>query len=215
MAGRLRAGLLVGLLLVNGPVSGLLFVVRTVTLPVMKHAFGLSSDFAPRDAAVAEQTMVFLNGNVIPNAYLPMYRMIDGDGPVPFRTAILSNLATTTHWEREDERTLVARFEGGLFARPISRMTRSPADPFEVGQRIRRPDFEVTVRATTGDGRPAEVAFVFDEPLESSRYRFVGWKDTWLVELPPPPVGARFSLPMTFPRIRGVTAPRAAAADPP
>ncbi len=60
--------------------------------------------------------------------------------------------------------------------------------PFATGQSTRSVGFTAET-LTILDGRPQEVAFRFDEPVDSQRWRWLVWKDGLYVPFELPSVG--------------------------
>ena len=171
--GRWRRWLTVGLLVLHGPLAALMLAGRTAGLPFFGEAFRAGADRGPSDPAVEEQVLVFVTGHEFPVAYLPVIRQVEG-GPVPARVALLASFIGGSEVRREDARTLVVRMEHGWLWQQPDRLERA-GTPFRVGDVAVMPDYRATVRATTADGRPAEVAFTFTRPLEDPLYRWLAW----------------------------------------
>jgi hypothetical protein len=165
----------------------------------------------PTDAAVREQTVMAVN---TPTAFLvtsaPLLQYWEGN-PFPKRIRILGAGLGELEIERTDERTLVFRPEGGYFAPPGSLSGDPPAspmysftpfdglyfagDPFERGTVLRLPDPVVTIEEVTDDGRPREVSFRFERPLEDDLYRWVKWEEGVYVPFALPSVGEKILEP--------------------
>jgi hypothetical protein len=71
---------------------------------------------------------------------------------------------------------------------------RGASHPLPQGSRVALPGMRVTVLDADEVG-PTRVGFEFDTPLEDPSLVFLRWKDGALHPSPPPPVGARVSLP--------------------
>ena len=97
--------------------------------------------------------------------------------------------------EREDERTLILRFEEGLFALPMERMFRGRRRPFEVGDTYPLTGFAARVLEGTEEGRPLVVQFQFAEPLEDDSLRWVSWGRGGFVPFALPRIGEKKVLP--------------------
>lgn len=188
-----------GLALWHGPVAGVLLAVRILGGPVFGYMFAEGEICAPRDAALADQTLVFLTGTEFATVYTPTIRLVRGDAPPPRRVHLLTSQLQANELLREDEDTLVIVPEGGFLAVPLTWLMRTPDQPFEVGQEAERVDFTAEVRATTADGRPSVVAFHFRVPLEDAGLRFMQATERGFEPWTPPPIGARQSLPLTMP----------------
>lgn len=195
--GRLRRVGTVGMLVLHGPLAALALLANVATLPVFGALFATGAEAAPMDEQLEEQTLIFVNGNEFPAVYTRIIRTLDGSGPVPRRVAILAPMHNDNTLVREDEHTLAATIDGGMFANAFDRLMRNPElTPFSAGDRVAGPDFDAEVRAVTDDGRPTEVAYRFHQPLESSEYRWVCWRPAGFAAFELPAVGQTASLPM-------------------
>lgn len=195
--GRVRRWGAMGMLVLHGPLAALGLLTGVATLPVFGALFATGAEAAPMDEQLEEQTLIFVNGNEFSAVYTRVIRTLDGSGPVPRRVAILAPMHNDNTLVREDEHTLAATIDGGMFANAFDRLMRNPdLAPFAVGDRVGGPDFDAEVRAVTSHGRPTEVAFRFHEPLESPEYRWVCWRPTGFAPFELPAVGQSASLPM-------------------
>ncbi|KPK78746.1 MAG: hypothetical protein AMS25_14385 [Gemmatimonas sp. SM23_52] len=68
--------------------------------------------------------------------------------------------------------------------------------PFTVGERLELTGLVVEILGVE-EGRPAEVAFRFDEPLESPRWRWLTWRGGSYRPFEPLPVGGSVWLPLS------------------
>jgi hypothetical protein len=84
---------------------------------------------------------------------------------------------------------------GGFLPTEPERMLRSLAKPFAVGDKVLLEGMTAEVLTVLSDGRPREVRFVFDRPLEDPSLRWVTWSETRFVPVAVPPIGGRLSLP--------------------
>lgn len=182
--------------------------------PAMRNFGGLMDRAArslPSDNDVAEQQLFILQ---TPTAFLSVYGPVVGalDGrPAPRHTHVLGSSIYPIEVERSNERTLVLRPQWGFLApsglaraglsegQPLfeplymltqfDRLFRDVGERFKEGEQIELAGLTVEVAALTDDGRPAEVIFTFDRPLEDPSYRWVRWKDGVYVAVEPPAVG--------------------------
>jgi hypothetical protein len=90
---------------------------------------------------------------------------------------------------RADARTLLVRPRAGFLACKIDRVWRDPAHTFVIGDKVELTGMTAEVIALTPDGRPAEVAFRFETPLEDFRWRWLQWNEGAFVRFMPPAVG--------------------------
>ncbi len=121
-------------------------------------------------------------------AYMPFMHAADGRAPV-IGTRLLTVGNARIRLRREDERTLLVELEGGWMNRPWARIFRDRTHPLEQGETVRVADMTAEVVETTPDGRPLQVRFRFDAPLESPRYRWLSWGARGFTPFTPPPVG--------------------------
>jgi len=83
----------------------------------------------------------------------------------------------------------------GFLPTAPERMLRSLAKPFASGDEVALEGMTAEVLTVLSDGRPREVRFVFDRPLEDPSLRWVTWSETRFVPVSIPPIGGRLSLP--------------------
>jgi hypothetical protein len=195
MHGKLRRVIAQVLLVIHGPLAALLLVVRIAALPSLGVLFELGALTAPADEQAPRQTYVFVNGQEFPIVYLPIIRQLESPSTAPRRVALLASMFNDNEVYREAAATLVIGARDGFLKAPIDQLLRSLETPFRIGERIERRDFIAEVRSITADGRPAEVAFHFRTPLESSELRWLVWDETGVQPFQLPPIGARVELP--------------------
>ena len=63
-----------------------------------------------------------------------------------------------------------------------------------VGQRVELTGMVAEVLTLTSDGRPDQVSFTFDVPLEDPSLRWIWWDDDGFAPFVPPPVGETVEL---------------------
>ena len=200
--GRVFAGWAVlGLVAWHGPLSGLARPVRCAGTPLMGLIFDVGADTAPDDPALEEQDLIFVHATEFATMYTYVKRSVPPHAQGrPVGVALLSSFWTDVHVTREDAHTLLLTPEEGFLSRPIDRLVRDPARaPFTADTHLSHHAMDVHVRTVTTDGRPAEVAFRFADPLEDETHRrFVvlgmSGVETWT----PPPVGSTTTLPGLF-----------------
>ncbi len=162
--------------------------------PLQWAADTLAEEMAEAQAAAGETA----DGDVRPivlntpadlmMAYMPFMHAADGRDPVLGARLLTAGYARI-HLLREDERTLRVRLEGGWMNRPWARIFRDDTHPLLVGDTVHVADMTAEVVETTSDGRPLEVRFRFDAPLESPRYRWLNWGARGFEPFTPPKVG--------------------------
>lgn len=149
----------------------------------------------PRDAELTTQDLILVN---VPFKYLcnlPSVVRRSNGGPSPAKWRCLGVSATDVAVRRDDARTLVVRSSGGYLQSFEDTNVRARRIPFTPGERVTLPGFEVVIRRVTPDGRPQEVAFHFDRPLEDPTLRWLVWRDGTYRPFTPPQAGATVTLP--------------------
>lgn len=127
---------------------------------------------APWDDAYTTLVTVYLPGDVM-TYVLPIMRAAHG-GRVPPYGRTLSAGVRTVEVKRTDERSIVIRLDDTFLTLPYTQVYRDVAvSPMYAGQTVRLTAFEAKVLSVTPDGRPQEVAFRFDVPLEDPSLRWV------------------------------------------
>ncbi len=145
---------------------------------------------APSDPGIVNDTLVvaYLPADLL-GATLPIMRAADGE-PVPKHYRQLCAGVQSLDIERKDERTLVYRFDDTFMTRPFSQIFRDPeACPMRAGDTISLTGMTARVLTASHDGRPKEVEFRFDKPLEDPSLRWVICTGGVYVPFTPPAVG--------------------------
>jgi hypothetical protein len=176
-------------------------VLSPLILPTTGMQMGLISDSLhrlgegiPEDEAIEKQRLVMINPpDAAFSGFVPVMKRMQGKH-APDRTLILCAGTSTIDLERTDDRTLVVRPVGGFLANPMDTLTRDPEDRFVVGTKVKLTDVTIEVTAITSDGRPAEAVFHFDEPLESTTYRWTKQVAGRLVPFELPAIGGSVHL---------------------
>lgn len=105
-------------------------------------------------------------------------------------------LAGTMEISRPDARTLSMTLSEGLLHDWTSRVFRTPATPFRVGDRVEIPGMVVEVKELMEDGaRPRRFDFTFDRPLEDPSLVWLIWVETRFERFEPPAIGEARTLP--------------------
>jgi hypothetical protein len=149
----------------------------------------------PDDAALAGQDLVLVN---VPFKYQCNFASVvrrSLGGVSPRRWRCLGVSADAVAVERPDARTLVLRPAGGYLRYFEDTNVRSRRIPFAAGDRVELPDYTITVRAVTDDGRPAAVEHRFAVPLEDPSLHWLIWQRGAYRPFAPPPVGGAEVLP--------------------
>lgn len=184
----------------------LLILVHVLLGPAFLPARSLSMNYAtrpitrvhqslPSDDALEDHTLVLLNPPSDPQAsYFMVYRVVKGLArPKHFRW--LSAGATPLSVTRLDPHTLRLAQRDGFLPSMSERMLRSIDRPFSVGEEVELQGLRITVEALTPDGRPAQVRYHFDRPLEDPHFLWARWDGTQFIPYQPPRVGAPDNLP--------------------
>jgi hypothetical protein len=171
------------------PVAAILLVHQTAMLPAFGRFFSSGARQSPSGPGLANQTLVFVNGNDFPVVYTWVIRKAEGLASAPRRIEQLSSLTTPSMVHREDPQTLLITPQGGFLANPIDRLLASPTRSFAGGEQIGRADYVAEIRSLTDDGRPRQVAFRFRRTLEDPAYRWLCWRGGAFVEFRLPRVG--------------------------
>ena len=150
----------------------------------------------PMGPEVERQSVVIVTAPIpFAAVYLPIRRALD-DLPVPAFTRILApSYPAPVVVHRPDSRTLVIRPENGYLAMSADRLARGLHRPMAIGERVAVTGMTATVTALTDDGRPAEVSFQFDVPLEDQSLRWLYWNGDDFATFIPPEVGETRNLP--------------------
>jgi hypothetical protein len=153
----------------------------------------------PHGPEVAGKTLILLNPPADPLAGFPQLMFAARGERNPDRVRWLATGTNRVDVKRRDGRTLVVRSEGGFYAHATEELLRSPLRPLPEGSRVALAGMTAEILATEPDGRPAEVAFQFDRPLDDPSFLWMRWEKTSYVPFAVPPVGERASLaPVNF-----------------
>jgi len=100
---------------------------------------------------------------------------------------------------REDSRTLLVRYAGGLLREPLLTLYRAPGNPVPRGARIALDGVSLEVTEITPDGHIAALRCAFDQDLEGASKapgpRFLAWDGARLSPVRIPRVGESLELP--------------------
>ncbi len=107
----------------------------------------------------------------------------------------LSSAATELRVTRSGPAELTLERERGFLYAPLEQHYRSAVSSLPKGSRVELSRMAAEVRATTEDGRPAQVSFRFPVPLESHSLLFLYWKDDRYVPFDLPELGSSVTLP--------------------
>lgn len=188
---RLLAGGWVGVHLILSPI---LLVGTMCSIMAMDNVFRTANDSVPIE--VADKTVVVLNTPVdLLGASLPLFRSGRHE-TLPAHWWWLSASRSPVTVERINERTLVLSPEDGFLKRPYAQIFRRPdVDPLVAGDRVSLDGMNVEVLEAGSDGRPLEVRFEFDAPLESEKFVWVTWERGRYEPVDLPTVGTAIEMP--------------------
>jgi hypothetical protein len=149
----------------------------------------------PLDNDIVDKTLVLVNP---PSVFVVLTSALAWAGnkqPMPTRIrALTSSLLKPVQVERPDDKTLVVRPEYGYLAWVLDQLFRNEKHPFALGDRVELSGMTVEIRSLTGDGRPRDVAFIFDKVLEDSSFVWLKHKDGIFVPFIPPAIGESVEL---------------------
>lgn len=168
------------------------------------------------EASRRQQWIVVHTPSAFFTLFTPVVRSMQGESS-PERLLVLSAGLRGAEIERPDARTLRVRMPGAFLPRPGTPSPERSAGAIEFdpnyacqlldllfqrddaavspGQRVSLGGVEVVITRRTPDGRPAEVEFHFDRPLEADAYRWLVWHDRGYTSFSPPAVGETVTLP--------------------
>ncbi|MGB0646528.1 MAG: hypothetical protein ACPGQS_05090 [Bradymonadia bacterium] len=170
----------------HGPVAVALCLLNAFTIDALKHSAELPFRAFPKGVTQA-QSVIYLSGVALPASFGIIMRMVKSQS-LPKRMTVLSHGTQDNLVERVDEYTLSITAKKGWLYLPVDRMFRSEREPF-VHQFSGIDLFDSRVVTRTEDGRPKQVHFRFQFPLEDARYRWVCFELMSLFECTPPKVG--------------------------
>ncbi len=187
---RILAGILIAIHLMLAPPLAALRSrsMLTVDRP-LKHANDtLPGDFAGKTLVIVNPPSDILTG------YLQIMRASLGQ-PRPKYLRALAAGTSPVEVERTNDRTLRVRPAGGFVQNVTERMLRSARAPWVAGAQVQLTGMRADIVSLLPDGRPAEVNFVFDLPLDDASIVWAAWLDGGYRSWTPPPTGARITLP--------------------
>lgn len=151
----------------------------------------------PLDERIAGQDLIVVNAPSVMHAhYLAIMRPLQGE-PAPRRTRVLAPAVPGVTVHRPDEHSL--HVHAGYLSFIFDTLFRSPDHPFDMGERIELAGMTARIESVTVDGRPAEVSFAFDVPLEDPSLRWLCYRGGQFVPFEPPAVGQTVTLQADWP----------------
>lgn len=145
-------------------------------LPSMLASSTLSLEASlPNSPTLRQQTVIVA---AIPDSwmlsYLPVIRAVRGK-PRPDKVYWLLASQQDARFERLGSNHLRVSSEQGFF--DAHWPERNSLQPLHRGERVQLSEMTVTVLEVTPDGRPLVCDFVFSQPLESTSYLWVTWRN--------------------------------------
>ncbi len=195
---RPRRWALGGVLLLHLGLSPLLLPAKVMAFGMALKVFERAASYAPTDAALEDQRLVWVNGATMFSGFVPVLRALNDD-PVPLGQWTLAHMMTDMDIERVDEHTLVATAPAGFLATPPEQLVRDPTIPFEPGWTKDHAGMTVTVEQVMPDGRPRMVRFELPVDLDDPGLRWVVWRETRLFEFVVPAVGETVHVDPSWP----------------
>jgi hypothetical protein len=166
----------------------------------------------PLGSSVGDRTVVIVNAPSPVNAcYLILRRELSGR-PVPGHTRVLAPAIPSVTIRRLDERTLAIAPRGGYMRWALDQVFRSERRPLALGERVTLTGMTATVTALTTDGRPAEVTFQFDVPLEDPSLLWLCFRWGNFEPFTPPAMGREVEIPLDW---KALLSPARQSAHPP
>jgi len=134
-------------------------------------------DTAPKDGAFETLVIVYAPADLI-GAVLPIMRAVENEY-TPLYGRTLCAGVRTLDIERRDEQTLVLRPDDTFLKPPFCQVFRNPElNPMKPGDTVKLTNMTATVEEVTEDGRPNQIAFHFNTPLEHPTLRWVAYDKT-------------------------------------
>lgn len=176
-----------------------LFLIHGILGPVMLPALSLTSLFFERPIQwgadsfpgpdKGQAVIVNLPIDMMP-PYIYLMRAAQNK-PLAADARLLSAGLTALEIEGVNSHTLIVRPQGGLLKMPWDQVFRDTSLPFKPGHTQTFKGLEIVVTKSTPDGRPAEIRYVFDKPLNDPSLQWVTWSGRRLVPFKPPVPGER------------------------
>ncbi len=194
-----RRTLLLALGLFHGPLAAILLFLRTATLFGFGDVMEGGERGVPRDPALTNQSLIFLNGTDFAPVYAATIRTTRQEPGVPRRVGLLVPQTAEASLTRIDANTLEAHIPSGLFAVPLEGLLGDPTRAWRIGEQVERTDYTATILDINEDQHPTRVRFVFAEPLSSPNYRFVQITEEGIREVSDPAASGTLALPAVSP----------------
>jgi len=217
---RLTKGLAVALIVCHLVIAPVNLALAPLNLKFFGGLMARAAGSLPADPGVVDRQVLIMNTPAaFFSVFTPVIQALKGK-PVPARTFVLGSGIHATHILRRDANTLVIRPEGGYYPKQGSllpgtpqpaiypgyilqifdRLFRDDAHPMAIGERLALTGLTITIESLTPDGRPADVAFRFDLPLDDPSFDYLQWSNGVFTPVSLPAVGASLTLaPVAIP----------------
>jgi hypothetical protein len=177
-------------------------VIAPIALPLRAQAMDAVGAFAqrmeravPADREIERQALIVVNAPFnVALSYLQPMRAARGV-PRPAHVHWLASASSDITVTRSGEQTLRVTQARGFLRRPEETHYRSDVTALGVGTRVALAELDARVAEVTADGRPSTVEFTFAHPLDSTRYRFMCYREGRLIAWRPPGLGASDEFP--------------------
>jgi hypothetical protein len=149
----------------------------------------------PRGSDIEQQALIVLNAPInVALSYLQPMRAAAGV-PRPAHVHWLASASSELAVTRTAQRTLRVSLAQGFLLRPEETHYRADAAALAVGTRVALAELDARVVEATPDGRPKTVDFTFAHAIDSTRYRFMCYRQGSLVAWQVPERGATQRFP--------------------
>jgi hypothetical protein len=173
--------------LVIGPA---LLLYRTRTVSQLTAQIALGDDTIPRTPDVVDKTVVIVNPpDDLYCAFIPIMRTALGV-PRPARFRVLASSTSAEDVTRIDANTVRIHPATGFLEHDWSKLLRDPARPLKQGDVIHLAGLTITIADLTPDGRPSDVLFHFDVPVDDPSLLWLAWSQNGYTPWKPPPIDA-------------------------
>lgn len=179
-----------GMLVLHGPVAGLMLVAQIILVPGALRWF-TDQGVAQVTREAPTELLVIVNGDSLITSYMLLQ---PGQESPPERLALLAPAGAAVEVSRPDAATLEVTVEAGWLWARKDQLMRDAREPFVVGETIQLPDYQAEIRAVLPDGQPETVRFTFARPLADPGTHVVAFDGQGFVPFNLP-VGASRTLP--------------------
>lgn len=151
----------------------------------------------PRDASIADKTVVLVNSNDLCATHIRFARLARGE-PYPRAVRLLTSAIYDVEVHGVDDHTVRVRPRPGFHASPADQLLRAADNPLPVGTRLRLSGVTIDITAHNARGLASEALFRFDRPLRDPSLLWRASRDWKPVVFVPPAPGETVVLPGAF-----------------